>query len=155
MSHVRRAAAAPPHDPRSPPLTLSLFQRERRGWLGDAQLSFETVIHNIDGGAFYTKWLRDFIDTQVYDNATYGPKSDGALPDCIPYYGHGNVDSDPGWGIAAWTITNWFSDYYADDVFDAAWYPHMRWYMEHWVANAQANNGTLSIFHWGDWANFW
>jgi len=30
-------------------------QRERRGWLGDAQLSFETVIHNIDGGAFYTK----------------------------------------------------------------------------------------------------
>ena len=53
--------------------------------MGDAQLSFETVIHNIDGGAFYTKWLRDFIDTQIYDNATL--HTDGALPDCIPFYG--------------------------------------------------------------------
>ena len=23
------------------------------------------VIHNIDGGGFYTKWLQDFADTQV------------------------------------------------------------------------------------------
>ena len=57
-------------------------QRERRGWLGDAQLSFETVIHNIDGGAFYSKWLRDFADTQVYDNATLG--TNGTLPGTIP-----------------------------------------------------------------------
>ena len=68
-------------------------QRERRGWLGDAQLSFETVIHNVDGGGFYTKWLNDFADTQVYDNRTMN--SDGALPDCIPFYGHGYTDSDP------------------------------------------------------------
>ena len=37
--------------------------------------------------------------------------SDGALPDCIPFSGHGNTDSDPGWGFAAWSITDWFSDY--------------------------------------------
>jgi hypothetical protein len=37
--------------------------------------------------------------------------SDGALPDCIPFYGHGYTDSDPGWGFAAWSITDWFSDY--------------------------------------------
>lgn len=58
-------------------------QRERFGWLGDAQLSFETVIHNIDGGGFYTKWLSDFADTQVFDNATMD--THGALPDCIPF----------------------------------------------------------------------
>ena len=69
-------------------------QRERRGWLGDAQLSFETVIHNIDGGEFYTKWLADFADTQVYDNRTMNAK--GALPDCIPFYDHGHTESDPG-----------------------------------------------------------
>ena len=127
-------------------------QRERRGWLGDAQLSFETVIHNIDGGGFYTKWLNDFADTQVYDNITMG--SDGALPDCIPFYGHGNTDSDPGWGIAAWTITDWFSDYYADDVFDVAWYPNMKWYMNHWIKiTAQTPDGIFPIFHWGDWGN--
>jgi alpha-L-rhamnosidase len=105
-------------------------QRERFGWLGDAQLSFETVIHNVDGGGFYTKWLNDFADTQEYDADTMG--TNGALPDCIPYYGHGHKDADPGWGIAAWVITDYFSDYYADDVFDVGWYPHMKYYMTHW-----------------------
>jgi alpha-L-rhamnosidase len=126
-------------------------QRERRGWLGDAQLSFETVIHNIDGGAFYTKWLRDFIDTQVYDNATIG--TNGALPDCIPYYGHGHESADAGWGIAAWIITDYFSDYYADDVFDVEWYPHLKWYMENWITIANKNAGLFNLFFWGDWAN--
>ena len=37
------------------------------------------------------------------------------IADCIPFYDHGNLDADPGWGIAAWTITDWFSDYYADE----------------------------------------
>lgn len=118
------------------------------GWLGDAQLSFETVIHNIDGGAFYTKWLRDFIDTQIYDNITL--KTDGALPDCIPFYGHGHASADAGWGFAAWQITDLFSDYYADDVFDVAWYPHLKWYMENWVQINQANPSMSSIFWWGD-----
>lgn len=30
----------------------TFLQRERRGWLGDAQLAFETFVHNVDGGAF-------------------------------------------------------------------------------------------------------
>ena len=88
-------------------------------------MSFETVIHNVDGGGFYTKWLNDFADTQVFDNATMG--TDGALPDCIPFYGHGHPSADAGWGFAAWSITDQFSDYYADDVFDVAWYPNMKW----------------------------
>jgi len=122
-------------------------QRERFGWLGDAQLSFETVIHNVDGGGFYTKWLNDFADTQEFDADTMG--TEGALPDCIPYYGHGHPDADPGWGIAAWTITDWFSDYYADDVFDVAWYPHMKWYMTHWInITAATPDGIFPIFHW-------
>ena len=37
------------------------------------------------------QWLTDFADTQVYDNATMN--ADGALPDCIPFYGHGNTDA--------------------------------------------------------------
>ena len=60
-------------------------QRERFGWLGDAQLSFETQIHNAEGGAFYAKWLKDFADTQMLDNMTMDAK--GALPDCVPFYG--------------------------------------------------------------------
>lgn len=40
-------------------------QRERRGWLGDAQLSAETTLNNFDMGAPYTKFLRDIRDAQV------------------------------------------------------------------------------------------
>jgi len=128
-------------------------QRERRGWLGDAQLSFNTVIHNFDGGAFYTKWLNDFIDSQVYNNLTM--KTNGSLADCIPFYGHGHAIADSGWGAAGWVIPDAFSDMYADDVFDVYWYPHLRWYMEYWIASANNNNGVLPIFYWGDWANYY
>ena len=56
-------------------------------------------------------------------------------------------DADPGWGIAAWTITDWFSDYYADDVFDVGWYPHMKQYMEHWIRiTAATPDGILFVF---------
>ena len=127
-------------------------QRERYGWLGDAQLSFETVIHNAEMGAFYSKWLRDFIDVQIYDNATLD--TDGALPDCIPYYGHGHESADAGWGIAAWVITDFYSDYYADAVFDELFYPNLKWYMANWINVANKNNGLFSLFFWGDWANF-
>jgi len=34
-------------------------QRERRGWLGTAQLSFETVLHNVDGARSTPKWIGD------------------------------------------------------------------------------------------------
>ena len=127
-------------------------QRERFGWLGDAQLSFETVLHNFDIGAFHGKWLRDFIDVQMYDNKTLF--TDGAMPDCIPYYGHGHESADAGWGIAAWFITDWYSDYYADDVFDKEFYPSMVWYMENWVGIANKNGGLFNLFFWGDWANY-
>ena len=126
-------------------------QRERRGWLGDAQLSFETVIYNVDGGGFYTKWLNDFSDTQVYDNETM--QTDGALPDCVPFYKHGHPDADAGWGIAGFTITDWFSDYYNDDVFDVAWYPSMKWYANHWIKIATATpDGIFPLFFWGEFA---
>ena len=40
-------------------------QRERRGWLGDAQLSAETTIYNFDMAASYTKYVQDIQDAQV------------------------------------------------------------------------------------------
>ncbi len=69
-------------------------QRERRGWMGDAQLSCETTISNFDMAAFYTKWLRDMRDSQLLLN--HG----GQLPDCVPYYGHGALPGDPAWTAA-------------------------------------------------------
>ena len=39
-------------------------QRERRGWLGDAQLSCETNMHNFDMGAAYTSFVQQIGDAQ-------------------------------------------------------------------------------------------
>eukprot|EP01043_Picozoa_sp_COSAG02_P025098 COSAG02_NODE_1398_length_12861_cov_74.341718_7_plen_111_part_00 len=69
-------------------------QRERQGWLGDAQLAFETVAHNFDVGAFYTKWVRDLGDVQVFDAKTLS----GAMPDTCPCYSSSSsvIEADPG-----------------------------------------------------------
>lgn len=44
-----------------------------------------------------------------------------------------------------------FSSFYDDAALEAAYYPNMRAYMEHWIAIATANKGVFNVFHWGDW----
>lgn len=69
--------------------------RERRGWLGDGQLAAETLIHNFDMAATYTKWLIDIRDTQIQVNAS------GALPEVAPWYHHGGAaPGDPAWYVS-------------------------------------------------------
>ena len=146
--------------PLSPPFLKTPLpdcpQRERQGWLGDAQLAFETVQHNFDGGAFYSKWVRDLSDVQHFDSLNRG--ADGAMPDTCPFYSTSTteLDADPGWGIAAWVVPAQFSSFYDDDRLERAFYPHQRSYMEHWIALAQKNNVTSGelppgLQHSGDW----
>ena len=76
-------------------------------------------------------------------------------PRASRYYGHGHESADAGWGFAAWSITDSFSDFYADDVFDVAWYPNLKWYMTNWVTAASSTpSGLFPITFWGDWANY-
>lgn len=131
-------------------------QREREGWLGDAQLAFETIQHNFDGGAFYTKWIRDLADVQTFDNRTRA--ADSAMPDTCPFYSTSaqELEADPGWGIAAWVIPSLFSSYYDDDRIEREFYFHQRSYMEHWIRLAESNNETSgelpqALQHSGDW----
>jgi alpha-L-rhamnosidase len=112
-------------------------QRERRGWLGDAQVSLDTVLANFDAAAFYTKWVRDLADAQLFSAAVLN--ASGALPDCVPYYDHGHLESDPGWGIAAWRVPLALATLYDDAEIVELFYPSLRMYMEHWIALA-ANN---------------
>ncbi len=51
--------------------------RERLGYGGDGQTSMETALFNFDLGAFFTKWLADWRDTQ-------DPKT-GDLPHIAPF----------------------------------------------------------------------
>ena len=54
-------------------------QRERRGWLGDSQLAAETMMHNFDMAGSYTSFVQMINDAQN--------KTNGAVSDCVPFYG--------------------------------------------------------------------
>jgi len=123
-------------------------QRERRGWLGDAQLSAETAIVNFDMAAFYTKFLRDIRDSQLFVN----PPGNGSLPDCVPWYRHGGLPADPAWSAAYPLITDWVSSYYADDSIVATHYDGIKSFMDAQVAQLD-DDGVLSFARYGDWCS--
>eukprot|EP01079_Euglenida_sp_SAG-EU17-18_P004305 gene4305-783_t len=125
-------------------------QRERRGWLGDAQVAFDTLVANFDVSAFYAKFLRQMGDAQAANNMS------GALPDYAPADGQVSIEADPGWGIAAWAIPSAYAAYYDDHRAEAAWYPKAKAYMDHWVSLAQAAGGVLpaSLCKFGDWGEW-
>lgn len=110
-------------------------QRERRGWLGDAQVSFSTVTHNFDTAAFYTKWLRDIADAQF---------ADGRIGDCAPFYNHGGLPADPAWSAAYPLIVQWFSDYYSDARVVETHYEGIRAFVE-WQSAQLGADGLLGV----------
>ena len=74
VQHITRAAAMSNFQS----IPTDCPQRERRGWLGDAQLSCETNMHNFDMGAAYTSFVQQIGDSQ-------DPR--GTVQDCVPFYG--------------------------------------------------------------------
>jgi alpha-L-rhamnosidase len=122
--------------------------RERRGWM-DANHVMETVLLNIDGGAMYSKWIRDFADAQVYANATFN--AGGGLPDVVPFYGGGQPEADPAWGLAGWAVPALLVSYFDDSRLEKWWYPYSKSYLEHWISLKGGPNST----RYGDWGNMW
>jgi len=61
-------------------LPTDCAHREKNGWTGDAQLSAEQTLLNLNPMSIYRKWMDDFIDAQ---------RPSGQLPGIIP---------TPGWG---------------------------------------------------------
>ena len=108
VQHITRASARSnfQHVPTDCP------QRERRGWLGDAQISAETNLFNFDMAASYTSFVASIHDAQehvcTFINRTYceihggyGKNGlNGSIPDVVPFYGHGRQQGDPAWGAA-------------------------------------------------------
>ena len=118
IQHITRASAMSnfQHVPTDCP------QRERRGWLGDAQISAETNLYNFDMAGSYTSFLQSINDAQHHDcvffNRTYceiyGNYSNisGSIPDVVPFYGHGRQPGDPAWGAAYTLLPEWLSSWH-------------------------------------------
>jgi alpha-L-rhamnosidase len=115
---------------------------ERMGWTGDAQAYVGTAAYNADIGAFYTKWLRELMESQ---------RPSGAFPGYAPFPFQHGWDFGTAWAdagvICPWTIWQAYGD---TRVIETCWEPMTR-FMQ-WRKKTSVDD--LGITHgnkWGDW----
>lgn len=115
---------------------------ERMGWTGDAQAYVGTAAYNADIGAFYTKWLRELMESQ---------RPSGAFPGYAPFPFQHGWDFGTAWAdagvICPWTIWQVYGD---TRVIEDCWEPmtrFMKWRKETSVDDLGVTHGNA----WGDW----
>ncbi len=115
---------------------------ERMGWTGDAQVYVASATLNADVSAFFTKWLRELMESQ---------RPSGAFPGYAPFPFQHGWDFGTAWAdagvICPWTIWRAYGD---TRVIEQCWEP-MTKFMQ-WRQRTSEN--YLGIDHgnnWGDW----
>ena len=118
---------------------------ERFGWMGDAQIYVHCATLNADVAAFYTKWLREVMESQ---------RPSGTFPGYCPYPFQHGWDFGTAWCdagvICPWTVWQAYGD---TRIIERCW-PFMVKFMD-WRKNTSTN--FLGINHgndWGDWLSF-
>ncbi len=115
---------------------------ERFGWTGDAQIYVRTATYNADVAAFYTKWLRELMESI---------RPSGTFPGYAPYPFQHGWDFGTAWCdagiICPWTIYNAYGD---TRIIERCWEPMTRFIA--W--RKQTSKDFLGVEHgndWGDW----
>ncbi|HWH68380.1 MAG TPA: family 78 glycoside hydrolase catalytic domain, partial [Candidatus Sulfotelmatobacter sp.] len=115
---------------------------ERFGWTGDAQIYVRAATYNADVAAFYTKWLRELMESQ---------RPSGAFPDFAPRPFQHHGDFATAWGdagvICPWTIYQAYGD---KRILERCWEPMTRFI--NW--RKSTSRDCLGVEHgndWGDW----
>ena len=118
---------------------------ERFGWTGDAQIYAHCATLNADVSAFYTKWLRELMESQ---------KPSGTFPGYAPepfQYGleFGTAWCDAG-VICPWTVWQAYGD---TQVIERCW-PFMVKFLDWRKATSMNWLGIVQGNDWGDWLSF-
>ncbi len=118
---------------------------ERFGWTGDAQVYVRAATYNADVGAFYTKWLRELMESQ---------RPSGTFPGYAPYPFQHGWDFGTAWCdagvICPWTLWQAYGD---TRIIERCWSP-MAKFLD-W--RKQTSKDWLGVSHgndWGDWLSF-
>jgi alpha-L-rhamnosidase len=115
---------------------------ERMGWTGDAQVYVGTATINADVAAFYTKWLRELMESQ---------RPSGAFPGYAPFPFQHGWDFGTAWAdagvICPWTIWQAYDD---TRVIERCWDPMTR-FMKWRESTSQDHLGIAHGNAWGDW----
>lgn len=118
---------------------------ERFGWTGDAQVYIRSATYNADVTAFFTKWLRELMESQ---------RSDGVFPGYAPFpfqhgWSFGTAWADAG-VICPWTIWQAYDD---TRIIERCW-PEMVKFLEWRKRTSKDNLGIVHGNPWGDWLSF-
>ena len=115
---------------------------ERFGWTGDAQAYVAAAAYNADVAAFYTKWLRELMESQ---------RPSGTFPGYAPYPFQHGWDFGTAWCdagvICPWTIWKAYGD---TRIIQRCWEPMTRFIA--WRKGTSKD--FLGVAHgneWGDW----
>lgn len=115
---------------------------ERMGWTGDAQAYVASAAYNADVAAFYTKWLRELMESQ---------RPSGAFPGYAPFCFQHGWDFGTAWAdagvICPWTIWQFYGD---TRVIEDCWEPMTR-FLEWRKRTSQNDLGVAHGNAWGDW----
>lgn len=118
---------------------------ERFGWTGDAQIYVRTATYNADVAAFYTKWMRELMESQ---------QPSGTFPGYAPYPFQHGWDFGTAWCdagvICPWTVWQAYGD---TRIIERCW-PFMVKFLD-W--RKSTSKDFLGINHgndWGDWLSF-
>ena len=78
---------------------------ERLGWMGDADLSVDSMLLNYGAADFFSSYAHSINDELG---------SDGSLPDTVPFVRYGNRPADVSWSAAlpqiAWALYKYNGD---------------------------------------------
>lgn len=121
---------------------------ERMGWLGDAQVFFNTGVFNFDCSGFMTKWLVDVADAQTPE----GIFTDVAPSIVYTRFAPRPPRGAPGWGDAGVLIPWRMYQRYGDaDLLQAHYAGMVRWidFIEAQNPSGVREYGNFS--NWGDW----
>ncbi len=115
---------------------------ERFGWTGDAQIYVGAATYNADVAAFYSKWLRELMESQ---------RPSGTFPGYAPFPFQHGWDFGTAWCdagvICPWTIWKAYGD---TRIIERCWEPMTRFIA--W--RKSASKEFLGVAHgneWGDW----
>jgi alpha-L-rhamnosidase len=129
-------------------------QRERRGWMGDAQASSDEAMLNFDMQRFYEGFLQNIKDDQErYDENHAGDT--GALADVVPYDGIGGNPGCPVWQVAYIVLSHNIWKHYGMSAL-----PTLRKHysglteLMGWFARHADSDGLLATACYGDWMGF-
>jgi hypothetical protein len=140
-------------------------QRERRGWMGDAQVSCDEAMLSFDMQAFYRKYLRDVRDDQTrgcqsvpglqgfrcpdWEDGRYN----GSVADVVPYDGVGGWPGCVVWQVAYIVIARTHWRHYGDAAFLAEHWDGMVALMGYFERHINPEIGLNQQACYGDWVD--